>query len=198
MARHAQPTTSTSKTAAKVALTTAVIGGGAALLGAGTASAATDAEWNQVAQCESGGNWQINTGNGYHGGLQFSPSTWSGHGGGQYAPYAHQATKEQQIVVAERVLASQGKGAWPTCGTVLSGPTARTAPATPSTPSLPKLKQQKQNPQADQAATTGDAIAQVKQNPELRGAAEALEKSGFQLDKGQLDLFNQNKGLLGL
>jgi len=72
--------------------------------------------WDAVAQCESGGNWSINTGNGYYGGLQFSASTWSGFGGGEYAPRADLATKAQQIAVAERVLAVQGKGAWPTCG----------------------------------------------------------------------------------
>ncbi|AKM79943.1 TPA: hypothetical protein DDX46_01285 [Candidatus Saccharibacteria bacterium] len=71
--------------------------------------------WDQIAQCESGGNWAINTGNGYQGGLQFSPSTWTGHGGGAYAPSANQATREQQIAVAEKVLASQGYGAWPSC-----------------------------------------------------------------------------------
>ena len=75
------------------------------------AGAATDGEWDQVASCESGGNWAINTGNGYQGGLQFSPSTWSGHGGGEYAPAANLATKDEQIAVAERVLASQGRGA---------------------------------------------------------------------------------------
>ena len=72
--------------------------------------------WDQVAQCESGGNWSINTGNGYYGGLQFSQQTWDGFGGQQYAPSADQATKEQQIAVAERVLAQQGPGAWPNCG----------------------------------------------------------------------------------
>lgn len=71
--------------------------------------------WDQIAQCESGGNWAINTGNGYQGGLQFAPSTWTGHGGGAYAPSANQATREQQIAVAEKVLASQGYGAWPAC-----------------------------------------------------------------------------------
>lgn len=88
--------------------------------GASTAQAATAAEWDTVAACESGGNWAINTGNGYHGGVQFSQSTWSGFGGGEFAPSAHMATKEQQIIVAERTLAGQGKGAWPTCGVGLS------------------------------------------------------------------------------
>ncbi|MFD5450045.1 transglycosylase family protein [Streptomyces sp. NPDC003470] len=92
----------------------------APLMAAGNASAATASEWDTVAQCESGGNWSINTGNGYYGGLQFSASTWAAYGGTQYASTADQASKAQQIAVAEKVLASQGKGAWPVCGTGLS------------------------------------------------------------------------------
>jgi hypothetical protein len=121
--RHRKPTAS-AVNVAKVAFTGAVIGTGSLAL-AGHAGAATDGEWDQVASCESGGNWAINTGNGYQGGLQFSPSTWSGHGGGEYAAAAHMATKEEQIAVAERVLASQGKGAWPSCGGPLSASTPR-------------------------------------------------------------------------
>ncbi|MGV9389030.1 transglycosylase family protein [Streptomyces olivaceus] len=93
----------------------------APLMAAGNASAATASEWDAVAQCESGGNWSINTGNGYFGGLQFSASTWAGYGGTQYASSADQASKAQQIEIAEKVLAGQGKGAWPVCGTGLSG-----------------------------------------------------------------------------
>ena len=73
-------------------------------------------DWDAVALCESGGNWSINTGNGYYGGLQFSSSTWLSFGGGAYASRADLATKAQQIAVAEQVLAVQGPGAWPTCG----------------------------------------------------------------------------------
>ncbi|MFF9039447.1 transglycosylase family protein [Streptomyces sp. NPDC014892] len=93
----------------------------APLMAAGSASAATASEWDAVAQCESGGNWSINTGNGYYGGLQFSASTWAGYGGTKYASTADQATKAQQIEIAEKVLAGQGKGAWPVCGKGLSG-----------------------------------------------------------------------------
>ncbi len=121
--RHRKPTSS-AKSVAKVAFTGAVIGGGGLAL-AGHASAATDGEWDKVASCESGGNWAINTGNGYQGGLQFSPGTWRSHGGGEYAPSAHLATKEEQIAVAERVLGTQGRGAWPVCGTGLSSSTPR-------------------------------------------------------------------------
>lgn len=74
-----------------------------------------DGVWDTIAQCESGGNWNIDTGNGYSGGLQFAAGTWSGHGGGEYSATASGATREQQIAVAERVLASQGWGAWPSC-----------------------------------------------------------------------------------
>ncbi|MGB7795951.1 MAG: transglycosylase family protein [Pseudonocardiaceae bacterium] len=71
--------------------------------------------WDLVAQCESGGNWDTNTGNGYYGGLQFSPETWTSYGGGTYATTANRATRSQQIAIAEKVLRAQGWNAWPTC-----------------------------------------------------------------------------------
>src|SRR6201990_1708138 len=131
--RHRKPPTS-SVSVVKIAVTGAVLGGGSIAL-AGQAAAATDGEWDQVSRCESGGNWGINTGNCYHGGVQFSSSTWAAHGGVEYAPSAELASKDQQIAVAERVLATQGRGAWPVCGTGLSGATPRnvvndTKPAT--------------------------------------------------------------------
>jgi hypothetical protein len=78
--------------------------------------------WDRLAQCESGGNWSINTGNGYYGGLQFDRSTWLGYGGGEYAEYAHQATREQQIAVAERLRAARGYQPWPACRAKLGLP----------------------------------------------------------------------------
>jgi len=97
---------------------------GAAAVGIGVLAvpaSAAEHDWSGVAQCESGGNWQINTGNGYYGGLQFSSSTWLGFGGGAYAPRADLATPAQQIEIAEKVLVGQGVGAWPTCGKQLTG-----------------------------------------------------------------------------
>lgn len=92
----------------------------AGLVGMATpASAASQSTWEQLAQCESGGNWSINTGNGYYGGLQFSDSTWDAYGGDQYASTADDASKAEQIAVAERVLAGQGWGAWPSCSAEL-------------------------------------------------------------------------------
>ncbi|MFG2574395.1 transglycosylase family protein [Streptomyces sp. NPDC048481] len=116
--KHRRPSKAT-RAAALAGVTGVAIA--APLMAAGNASAATASEWDTVAQCESGGNWSINTGNGYYGGLQFSASTWAAYGGTQYAAQANQASKSQQISVAEKVLASQGKGAWPVCGTGLSG-----------------------------------------------------------------------------
>ncbi|MGC4984199.1 transglycosylase family protein [Streptomyces sp. DT193] len=107
----------------------------APLMAAGSASAATASEWDAVAQCEAGGNWSINTGNGYYGGLQFSSSTWAAYGGTAYASTADQASKSQQIAIGEKVLAGQGKGAWPTCGVGLSGAAYGGDTSTPSTPS---------------------------------------------------------------
>jgi hypothetical protein len=71
--------------------------------------------WDDLAQCESGGNWAINTGNGYYGGLQFSHATWHGYGGGEFAEYPHEATREEQIIVAERLRAARGYAPWPAC-----------------------------------------------------------------------------------
>jgi hypothetical protein len=87
----------------------------AGLVTATTASAAPTTTWDKVAQCESTGNWSINSGNGFYGGLQFTNSTWAAYGGTAYAAQANQATKAQQITIAEKVLASQGPGAWPIC-----------------------------------------------------------------------------------
>jgi hypothetical protein len=78
--------------------------------------------WDALAQCESGGNWAINTGNGYYGGLQFSLGTWQGYGGDEFAAYPHEATREQQITVAERLRAARGYAPWPACRTKLGLP----------------------------------------------------------------------------
>jgi hypothetical protein len=78
----------------------------------GTANA-DSVNWDAIAACESGGNWATNTGNGYYGGLQFTMGTWHANGG---SGSPHNASREEQIRVAEHVLASQGIGAWPSCG----------------------------------------------------------------------------------
>jgi hypothetical protein len=84
------------------------------VLASTTASAASVTTWDRVAQCESSGNWSNHNtgGNGHYGGLQFSPSSWAAAGGLKYAPRADYATKDQQITVANKLLAMQGPGAW--------------------------------------------------------------------------------------
>ena len=82
------------------------------VLGSGVANA-DSVNWDAIAQCESGGNWAINTGNGYYGGLQFAPATWSSNGG---VGMPNRASRAEQIRIAENVLRTQGIGAWPTCG----------------------------------------------------------------------------------
>ncbi|MFD4534990.1 transglycosylase family protein [Kitasatospora sp. NPDC058397] len=126
-------------------------------LTSGTASAASVATWDKVAQCESTGNWSINTGNGFYGGLQFTSSTWAAFGGTAYAPQANQATKDQQIAVAEKVLASQGPGAWPVCS-VQAGLTKGGTPATVDTSA---------------GSTTGSAASSTATKPAAKPATPA-------------------------
>jgi LysM repeat protein len=103
----------------KLAAAVGAAGALAVTLPAGAAHAASTSTWNAIAKCESGGNWRINTGNGYYGGVQFSAGTWRAYGGTKYASRADLASKSEQIAVAEKVLASQGWGAWPGCSAKL-------------------------------------------------------------------------------
>lgn len=127
---------STYRTAARRGITLAAVSLAAVALSATSASAAAPAHtassvWDSLAQCESGGNWATNTGNGYAGGLQFSPSTWAAHGGtGSPAT----ASREQQIAVAQNVQAKQGWGAWPACAAKLGLSGGAAAPQGATTP----------------------------------------------------------------
>ncbi|MBB1252020.1 transglycosylase family protein [Streptomyces alkaliterrae] len=136
-----------------LALTAGGAGIALPLVGAGTANAAPVSVWDKVAQCESNGNWSINTGNGFYGGLQFQQSSWAAAGGTQYAPRADLATKDQQIAAAEKLLAMQGPGAWPVCGARAglsqnsgspdinpAGTTAESKPAAQQAPKAPAPK----------------------------------------------------------
>src|SRR3954464_5717006 len=125
----------------KKVIARAPVAAGATAVGLGVlsspAQAATTHDWTGVAQCESGGNWSINTGNGYYGGLQFSQATWAGFGGTTLAPRADLATPAQLVEIAEKVLAGQGIGAWPTCGKKLTDGTTAAAAATPAAATAP-------------------------------------------------------------
>ena len=133
---------STFGTAARRGVTLAAVSIASVALSATSANAAAPAQsptsvWDSLAQCESSGNWGINTGNGYAGGLQFSPSTWAAYGG---TGSAANASRAQQIAVAERVQASQGWGAWPACSAKLglSGTVAPQTATTSRKPTAPK------------------------------------------------------------
>ncbi|MFF7390947.1 transglycosylase family protein [Streptomyces scabiei] len=179
----------------------------APLMAAGSASAATASEWDAVAQCESGGNWSINTGNGYYGGLQFSASTWAGYGGTQYASTADQATKAQQIAIAEKVLAGQGKGAWPVCGKGLSsasydGAAASSSNSGSSQKSTEKSSEESRASRSSERATvetptgkkvekgdgeykvvSGDTLSTIAEKKNVKGGWEKL----FELNKDIID-----------
>ncbi|WP_455836874.1 transglycosylase family protein [Pseudarthrobacter siccitolerans] len=125
------------RTAARRGATVVAISAAGLALSATAANATTSAStWDALAQCESGGNWAINTGNGYSGGLQFSPSTWAAYGG---TGSASDASREQQIAVAEQVQAAQGWGAWPSCAAQLglSGGATGVAPQSVPVQSAP-------------------------------------------------------------
>ena len=170
--------------ATKFAASTVAVGAAAAIM-APNAAAAPDSDWDRLAQCESGGNWAINTGNGYQGGLQFSPSTWAAYGGTQYAPTANQATREQQIAIAEKTLAGQGWGAWPACSAKLglnSAPTPRDLSAPKPAPAP--------RPHADTAApaevSAADHVATLKAFAESRGVFLPITE-GYEANKAAVD-----------
>jgi hypothetical protein len=150
---------------------------GVASVGSAPASAASTV-WDRVAKCESGGNWKINTGNGYYGGLQFSNRTWKGFGGGTYASRANRASKAEQIAIARRVLASQGPGAWPVC--------SRKAGLTKSNGKASKTAKPSTNPGASKATkkATPKKTTTTKKAPARVSSAKTVRvKSGDTLSK---------------
>ncbi|MEV8531341.1 transglycosylase family protein [Streptomyces sp. NPDC051211] len=158
----------------------AVTAGGAGialpLIGAGTGHAAAVDTWNKVAACESTGNWHINTGNGYYGGLQFSQSTWRAFGGTGYAARADLATKDQQIAIAEKVLKGQGPQAWPVCskkaGLTRAGQAPQIQPQT-----QPRTQQARSIPQqAPQSTVRQNTQPNLK--PESKPPAAAPRPTG--------------------
>ncbi|KUM71394.1 LysM peptidoglycan-binding domain-containing protein [Streptomyces sp. ISL-22] len=180
--------------------TTAVLAGAALLapLGllaaTGNAAAADSGVWDRIAQCESGGNWHINTGNGYYGGLQFAASTWRAYGGTAYAPTADQATKAQQIQVATKVQRSQGWGAWPTCsaraganGSAPAAPATNSA-STKAAPSTPAQTPERSSEHTARSSSRGDYT--VRAGDTLSGIA-ARHGTTWQ------QLYDANRSVIG-
>ncbi|MFE5085397.1 transglycosylase family protein [Streptomyces mirabilis] len=158
--------------------TTAVLTGAALLapLGllaaTGNAAAADSGVWDRIAKCESGGNWHINTGNGYYGGLQFSAGTWRAYGGTAYASTADKASKAAQIAVATKVQNAQGWGAWPTCsaragayGNAPASSGAASSGGSATTKSAPKAAPKSTSKSAPNKSTTRSAPAQTSEAP---------------------------------
>ncbi|TQK45025.1 LysM domain-containing protein [Streptomyces sp. SLBN-118] len=199
--KHRRPTAFNRAT--RIATFAGVAGAAVALplMGATSSSAATASEWDAVAQCESGGNWSINTGNGFYGGLQFTNSTWAAYGGTAYASRADLASKAQQITVAEKVLAGQGKGAWPNCGVNLSnapydGGSAAVQPAKPAAKPAQKRAEAPTTRSARPAAPKkavkkGDGEYKVKAGDTLGKIAKAEKVKG-----GWKKLFDLNKNII--
>ncbi|MCK1795918.1 transglycosylase family protein [Streptomyces sp. XM4193] len=195
----------------RVSLAITAGGAGIALpmVGASTASAAPVSVWDKVAECESGGNWSINTGNGFFGGLQFQQSSWAAAGGTQYAERADLATKDQQIAAAEKLLEMQGPGAWPVCGARAGLSAGSGAPdinpggekkqETPEkeTPAeaKPEPKPQGETPKAEKPAPkkdSGAASYTVVDGDTLHNIAVAK-----QVDGGWESLYEGNKETVG-
>ncbi|WP_431942988.1 transglycosylase family protein [Micromonospora marina] len=177
---------------------------GAATLFGPAAPASAGVNWDAVARCESGGNWKINTGNGYYGGLQFSRATWNGYGGKKYAARADLASRSEQIAVAEKVLRGQGIGAWPVCGR--KGGSASAA-ATRSERATTKAAPKKAAPKraAARKATPERAATRVAPRPST-GAGTYVVRRGDTLseiavaqrvDGGWRALHERNRAVVG-
>ena len=145
-------------------LAAVAVAGGAIV--ATTAPANAASTWDKLAQCESGGNWSINTGNGYYGGLQFSLSTWKAFGG---SGMPNQASKAEQIRIATKIQASQGWGAWPACtaklgisGTPTGGSSSDSSSSTQTKQAAPKVAETKKA--APKATQTKQAAPQVSES----------------------------------
>ncbi|MGC5321475.1 transglycosylase family protein [Micromonospora arida] len=194
-------------TTRRLAVGTLAVGAvtGAVALFGPAAPAQAAVNWDAIAKCESGGNWKINTGNGYYGGLQFSQSTWAGYGGKKYAARADLASRGEQIAIAEKVLDGQGIGAWPTCGK--KGGSATKPTAKPSTRSTEKsttstakpTKPQERSSRGEQPATrdhqrtapvaggqtylvkAGDTLSEIAADQRVAGGWQALYEGNRQV-----------------
>lgn len=161
-------TSSIRRNVTRAAATLAIGGAAVATMAVAPANAASEATWDALAQCESGGNWSINTGNGFYGGLQFTQSSWLA-AGGTGSPQG--ASKAEQIRVAENLLAMQGWGAWPACsastGIAASGETANTSGSVSSAAASAS-----ENSTSTQVTTQADTVAPVEETTQAPAVQE--------------------------
>jgi LysM repeat protein len=181
-ARHRAPATTnrTARALVGVAAAGAVIA--APIVVASPAQAASSSTWSRLAQCESGGRWSINTGNGYYGGLQFSRSTWKAFGGTRYASTANRASRSEQIIIAEKVLDAQGWGAWPSCSRKLglSRADAAGSPRVSRSKARKTVKKKATSKAASSGSRgvyvvrSGDTLGKIARKKHVRGGWAAL------------------------
>ncbi|GGS06388.1 transglycosylase [Streptomyces aureoverticillatus] len=182
--KHRRPSKAT-RAATVVGVTGAAVA--APLMATGTANAATADQWDRVAQCEAGGNWSINTGNGYYGGLQFSASTWAAYGGTKYAATADKASKAQQIEIGQKVLAGQGKGAWPSCGVGLtSAPYNGGGAEQPQQQAKPQQQAQPQQQAKPQQQAQPQQQAKPQPQPQKQTAPQTESKKTVETPTGKV------------
>ncbi|WP_459721201.1 transglycosylase family protein [Actinophytocola sp. KF-1] len=191
---HRKPSTSVRRTIARVVVAGVAVG--APLAVAPAFASADPVNWDAIAQCESGGNWSINTGNGYYGGLQFTQSTWEANGG---SGNPANASREEQIRVANNVLQTQGIGAWPVCGARAgaSGGGGGAAPQQQQSAPVEQTQQQQQeeapvqsaparpilvksNPKGDYTVVAGDSLSKIATEKKVAGGWQALYQKNKQ------------------
>jgi LysM repeat protein len=161
---------------------------------AATPAQASSVNWDAIAQCESGGNWSTSTGNGFYGGLQFTQSTWKAYGG---SGSPQNASREQQIAVAERVLQGQGIGAWPVCGkkagstasykaktqqkkVTSPAPKKATAPAPKKVATQAVTAVPSSNPNGDYTVVAGDTLSKIAKQFNVDGGYQKLQQLNSQ------------------
>jgi resuscitation-promoting factor RpfA len=175
-AKHRAPRAASSLRRTVVASTTGPLA--LAALGsvvAPAAQAAPSVNWDAIAQCESSGNWAANTGNGFSGGLQFTPSTWKAFGG---TGSAHNASREEQIAVAERVLDGQGIGAWPVCGKKGGTPSSGSSGSSESSQSSTKASQKASQKAAKKTEKTSSSTGTSSGKHAATGAGGYTVRAG--------------------
>jgi resuscitation-promoting factor RpfA len=169
--RKPRPATAARLTAASAAGVGTIAA--ASILSPAAAHAATDVQWDRVAQCESGGNWHDNTGNGYYGGLQFAASTWSAYDVDRYAGRADLATRSEQIDVANRVLDKQGWNAWPVCSHDAGAPGPNHTHKPRHRHSQPGARAQRGHV-VRYTVKRGDTLTKIARRPRVKGDWQAV------------------------
>lgn len=188
--KHRKPS-NTARNVARMAVAGAVVATPIAV-----SAPANAADWDALAQCESSGNWSANTGNGFSGGLQFTQSTWKAYGGGQYASNAKDASREEQIQVAQKVLQAQGTKAWPGCSSKTSWSSGS------SDSSSSKSSSAKSSSSSDSSAKSSSAKQSKSSSVRSKGAdytvqqGDTLGKIAQKYGVKYQDVFERNSNTL--